>query len=84
MGVKPIPDYANIFMASINTKIKNLFGEDILILLKRFLDDFFLIFQGSTKELHKLFEQINQIHPTIKFTMNHTSIEGEDMEDKCD
>ena len=55
MGVKPKSDYANIFMASRDTEIKNLYGEEILILLKRFLDDFFLIFQGSTKELHKLF-----------------------------
>ena len=84
MGVKPIPDYANIFMASLDTKIKNLLGAEAILLLKRFLDDFFLIFQGSTKELHKLFDLINKMHPTIKFTMSHTSIEGENIEDKCE
>ena len=53
------------------------------MLFKRFLDDIFAIFEGTTKELHELFEAINQIHPTLKFTMQHTSIESEPETDKC-
>ena len=91
MGSKPIPSYANIFMArTIDEAIKNLAnkynedGANSLQLMKRFLDDFFLIFNGSTKMLHQLFDEINLIHPSIKLTMNHTSIIGEAPENKCD
>ena len=52
--------------------------------MKRFLDDFFIIFNGSTKRLHDFFHEINQIHPSIKLTMNHTAIAGEAPGDKCD
>ena len=57
---------------------------DMLLLLKRFLDDLFLIFQGTTKQLHILFDKINKIHPAIKFTMDHTTNELESDCDKCD
>ena len=84
MGMKPIPAYANTFMATIDKKIKDLEGAEAITLLKRFLDDYFLIFQGSTKDLHRLFEILNQMHPTIKFTINHTSIKNKNKEEKCD
>ena len=84
MGSKPIPHYANIFMAKIDRLIKQLEGAEALTLLKRFLDDYFMLFCGSTKDLHALFVKINQIHPTIKLTMNHTNIENEPKENKCD
>ena len=34
----------------------------MLMLLKRFLDDLFLILQGTTKQIHKLLEEFNKIH----------------------
>ena len=77
MGGKPIPPYANIFMAKIDKLIKSSKGAQAILLLKRFLDDYFLIFEGSTKELHALFVEWNQLHPTIKLTMTHTAIENE-------
>ena len=40
---------------------------------KLFLDDMFKILIGTTKQLHKLFKNMNKIHPTLKFTMNHTT-----------
>ena len=52
-------------------------------MLKRFLDDIFSIFLGTTKDLHKLLEEIKKIHKSIKFTMNHTTIEGEPIESRC-
>ena len=51
--------------------------------MKRFLDDYFKIFQGSTKDLHALLDMINKAHPTIKLTMSHTTIPNEPQEDKC-
>ena len=56
----------------------------LILLLKQFLDDLFLIFKGTTKELHKLLENINKLHPTIQFTMTHTNNESETKEDKCE
>ena len=48
------------------------------------MDDIFQIFQGTTKELHTLFESINEIHPTLKFTLQHTTPENKTDEEKCD
>ena len=52
-------------------------------MLKRFLDDIFQIFVGSTKDLHKFFDEINNIHPTLKFTLSHTTLKYESKEEKC-
>ena len=74
---KPAPSYANIFMARrIDNKIEELaakFGDGVypLRFLKRFLDDIFMIFTGFIENLHLLLSELNNIHPTIKFTMNH-------------
>ena len=84
MGVKTIPDYANIFMASFDKKIEGLDRKKALLLLKRFFDDYFMIFRGSTKKLHALFAEINLLHPTIKLTMNHTTIQNEPQDEQCE
>ena len=90
MGSKPVPSYADIFLASIDKEIKSIAnryntGEnEALLLLKRFLDDIFSIFNVTTKKLHELLEDINQINPSIKLTLTHTSVPGEAEKDKCD
>ena len=91
MGSKPSPPYSDIFMAEKNDKlIVSLalkFSEtntSSLLLLKRFLDDLFLIFFGSTKSLHRFHDAINTIHPNIKFILTHTSIPNEPIHMKCD
>ena len=48
-----------------------------------FLDDYFLLFVGSTKKLHQLLDEANKTNPTIQLTINHTTIENEAPEDKC-
>ena len=58
-------------------------GKSVFKILKRFLDDLFQVFNGTTKQLHQIYEEINSIHPTLKFTMEHTSIENEPQEDRC-
>ena len=85
MGSQPIPNYANIFMSrKIDRKILSIFEkyaaeENIsLKLFKRFLDDLFFIFRGSTRTLHRILDDINEIHPSIRLTMSHTSIEEEE------
>jgi hypothetical protein len=52
--------------------------------MKRFLDDIFLIFTGSTVNLHKFFEELNTLHPTIKFTMSHTTPRSELQAQSCE
>ena len=91
MGIHPAPSFANIYLARrIDRKIKELgekYGKDnksAFLLFKRFLDDLINLFQGTTKDLHKLFDEINQIHPTLKFTMEHTTFENEPLQDRCD
>ena len=90
MGSRPVPHYADIFMSEFDDMIKVIAdkyseGEsEALPLLKRFLDDYISLFVGSTKKLHQLFDEINQINPSIQLTMSHTTLENESMEDKCD
>ena len=54
-----------------------------LLLLKRFLDDYFMIFNSSSNKLHALFVEINLIHPTTKLTIIPTTIENENLGDRC-
>ena len=91
MGTKPAPSYADIFMARrLDQRIINLAekykqsNENPLLIFKRFLDDIFSIFRGTTKDLHKLFNDMNSLHKSIKFTMNHTSPQKEHEDDMCD
>ena len=42
-------------------------------MFKRFLDDIFMRFRGTQQQLHLLFDEINKIHPNIKFTISHTT-----------
>ena len=62
MGSKPVPAYANIFMDKIYQIIKTLAkqydegDQKALQLMKRFLDDIFIIFHGTTKKLHELLD----------------------------
>ena len=84
MGCKPAPDYANIFMAQkIDNKIlekSQLISQDAIKMFKRFLDDIFMRFRGTQQQLHAFFDEINKIHPSIKFTISHTTQNNE----KCD
>jgi hypothetical protein len=83
MGSAPVPSYANIFMAEFDEAIRNRAGAQGMQLLTRFLDDYFLLYCGTTKKLHQFLEEINQINTHIQLTMNHTSIEGEATHDRC-
>ena len=90
MGTKPAPSYADNFMARrIDDLIIGLAqkhgksNKSPLTIFKRFLDDIFTIFKGTSTDLHKLFDEMNKLHKSIKFTMNHTSLPNEAEEDRC-
>ena len=78
MGSRPAPSYANLFMAKridpkiieLATELNN--GNNPIKFLKRFLDDIFMVYRGTLESLHNFMEELNKIHPTIKFTMSHT------------
>ena len=87
MGILPAPSLANIYIARrLDEAIIRLGekygenGESVFTILKRFLDELF----QTTKQLHKIYEEINNIHPTLNFTIEHTSIENEPLEDEFD
>ena len=42
---------------------------------KRFIDDIFLIFIGTTEQLQSMKDFMNNLHPTIKFTFEHSTQE---------
>ena len=49
-----------------------------------FLDELFLIFVRLISNLHAFFEEINKLHPTIKFTMTRTTSKSEwDLPPSC-
>ena len=89
MGIHPAPSFANIYLAiRIDKVIMDLgvkYGENgksAFLLSKKILDDIIKIFKGTTKQLHKLFEEINKLHPTLKFTITHTTPDTE-LEGRC-
>ena len=79
MGSRPAPSYANLFMAKkidpiIIELAKEIESENNPIdLFKRFLDDIFIIYTGSIQSLHMFLSELNNLHPSIKFTMSHTT-----------
>ena len=91
MGTHPAPSYANIYLARrLDDKIEDLGrkygsnGKSAWLSFKRFLDYLIKIFVRTTKQLNKIFNEMDQLHPTLKFTMNHTNPKDEKEEDKYD
>ena len=72
MGIHPAPSYANLFMAMMDRAILQL-GGDSIGFLKRFLDDIICLWKGSLEDLYSFIRELNQLHPTIKFTFTHSS-----------
>jgi hypothetical protein len=87
MGQKHTPHYADIFMGrKIDPFIKIIsqkYEEGTFTFMKRLLDDIFKIFCGTSKNLHLLFDEMNRLHPSIKFTMTHTYNIKESSDTRC-
>ena len=90
MGVKPAPDVANIFMKELDSRIMELsaemFSPDTIKMYRRFLDGIFLVFRGSPQDLHQFLSEVNKLHQSIKFTVQHTTPYNTVLKDcdKCD
>ena len=67
MGTKMAPAYANLFMGRLEAQLINQ-APEFIYTWKRFIDDIFIIWTGTTEDSEKFMSNINQIHPTIKFT----------------
>ena len=74
MGTKAAPLYANLFMGCHEETIREAFIWAIPF-WKRFIDDIFLIFIGTTKQLQSMKDFMNNLQPTIKFTFEHSTHE---------
>ena len=74
MGSKAAPPYANLVVDRHEETIQEAFVWAISF-WKRFLDDIFLIFVGTTKQLQSMKNFMNNLHPTIKFTFEDSTRE---------
>ena len=72
MGTKCAVIYANLFMSHFEeTHIYELI-RGFCPFYKRFIDDIFLLWNGSLDELNKIIEDLNTLHPTIKFNAKYS------------
>ena len=72
MGTKCAVIYANLFLSNFEeTNIYELLMNKCPF-YKRFIDDIFLLWNGTLDELEKLIEQLNELHPTIKFDAKYS------------
>ena len=75
MGTKCAPSYANIFMGKFEeTYIYPRILHKTRIFL-RFIDDLFFVWKGTEEELKRFLEEINKVHPTIKFDYTYSKDE---------
>ena len=72
MGTKAAPSYANLFMGCHEETIRKTFIWAIPF-WTRFIDNIFLIFLSTTNQLQYLQDFMNHLHPTIKFTFQHST-----------
>ena len=67
MGTRVAPSYANIFMAQYEHEFVYP-HKDKFIMWGRFIDDIFAIFVTDRPDIERFVLELNQCHPTIKFT----------------
>ena len=72
MGTKMGPSYAFLFMGKFEANILSPYHQYPLVWL-RFLDDNFLIWHYSEKELLDFIEYRKNAHPWIKFTYDYST-----------
>ena len=64
--------YANIFMASFESKYIYPCIKEKVITFLRFIGDLFMIWTSTEKEILKLINKLNQKHKTIKFDFKYS------------
>ena len=78
MGTKVAPIYATLVLAYLEEQLylrlerdfNHQFSQYIEENFKRFIDDCFILFTKSDNELEKLYQYLNNLHPSLKFTMD--------------
>ena len=67
MGTKCVPSYANLFMGKFEELYiyPQLLNKSLIYL--RYIDSLFFIWTATEQELKQFFQEINQVHHTIKF-----------------
>ena len=65
--------YANIFMAEFEQKYIYSLIKDKSIPFLRYVDDIFMVWSKSEKQLNNFMSDLNQKHPSIKLTTNLTA-----------
>ena len=66
MGTICAPTYANIFMAEFQQKHVYSLIKDKTILFLCYIDDIFMVWTKSEKQLKKFMSELNQKHPSTK------------------
>ena len=72
MGTKCAPSYANLFMGYFEKKFIYPHLIDKSSLYLRYIDDIFIISNGTEEELNTFIKTVNEAHPTIKFDINYS------------
>ena len=72
MGTKCAPSYANLFMDEFESKNIYPTTKQKTKLYLRFIDDIFMLWTGTLDELRNFEHNINEIHPSIKLTFEHS------------
>ena len=67
MGTICAPVYPNIFMAQFGAKHIYPFNHGKALLFQRYIDDIFMIWNGTNAELVLFIDELNKKHKTIKF-----------------
>ena len=75
MGTKCAPSYANIFMSWFEEKLVFPLLTNLSDFYLRFIDDIFLIWNGTKTDFDNLLKKINECHPSIKFEYEMTKTE---------
>ena len=78
LGTTVAPIYATLVLAYLEEQLylrlerdlNHQFSQYIEENFKRFLDDCFILFTKSDIELEKLYQYLNNLHPSLKFTMD--------------
>ena len=71
IGTKFAPHYANIFMAALEEEIFEKSHVQPYLWL-RYLDDIFCVWTERLENLKEFFGFLNNVHPSIKFTMEYS------------
>ena len=71
MGTTMAPSYANLFLAKFETDALSRAPFQPFIWW-RYIDDIFMIWTRSVQDLNTFTSFLNDIHPTIKFTCDHS------------